>query len=376
MYPNTPIMTVVAPIIEAQLIETFILNQINHQSLIGTKARRIVKAANGRKCVDFGARRAHNVDSANIGARAAYICGFAQTATLSAGKEFNIPVTGTMAHSYIMFFENEYEAFKKYAQTYPDSASFLVDTYDVLKSGIPNVIRVFKEVLEPLGKRVKSIRLDSGDLAYLSKESRKMLDAAGMNDCKIVISNSLDEYEIASLINQGSQIDVLGVGERLITARSESVFGAVYKIVDVEGDPRIKISETLEKITNPGLKDLYRVYNSNNKAVADLITLKGEVIDPLLPFEYVDQTKPFMKLYFKDVSYKKLQEKIIENGNLIYTLPKIDEIRDYVSYQFENEIWEEEQRFENPHIHYVDMSKKLFDLKTKLIEDHIGGRNE
>lgn len=275
MYPNEPVLTVIAPLIDAQLIETAILLEINHQSLIATKARRIVKASKGRVVSDFGARRAHNMDAAVYGARAAYIGGAAATATVLAGKLFQIPVSGTMAHSWVMYFGDEFTAFQKYAQTYPDAAVLLVDTYDVLESGVPNAIRTAKEVLEPMGKRLKGIRLDSGDLAYLSKRARRMLDDAGLDDCKIIVSNSLDEYTITSILDQGGCIDSFGVGERLITSRSEPVFGAVYKIVAVEEDgvfkPRIKISENTEKITNPGLKKVYRIYDKEGNAIADLL---------------------------------------------------------------------------------------------------------
>ena len=298
MYPNEPFMTIVADLIDAQLIETAILSQVNHQSLIATKARRIVRAAEGRFVSDFGARRAHNMDAATYGSRAAFIGGVNGTATVSAGKMFNIPINGTMAHSWVMFFGDEFDAFKKYAEIYPNSTTLLVDTYDVINSGIPNAIRVAREVLEPMGKRLKGIRIDSGDLAYLSKKIRRMLDDAGLNDCKIVVSNSLDEFTITSLLSQGAAIDSFGVGERLITAKSEPVFGAVYKIVAVgEGDrftPRIKISENVEKITNPGLKDIYRVYNPDGQAVADLIALNGEAVDMSKPFRYVDPIKPWI----------------------------------------------------------------------------------
>lgn len=371
MYPNTPIMTIVAPLIDAQLIETEILLQINHQSLVATKARRVVKAAQGRGVSDFGARRAHNNDAAVYGSRAAFIGGVNSTATVLAGQMFDIPVSGTMAHSYIMYFESEFEAFKHYALSYPDACTLLVDTYDVLRSGIPNAIRVAKEVLEPMGKRLKGIRLDSGDLAYLSKKSRKMLNDAGLEDCKIVVSNSLDEFTIASLISQGAEIDLFGVGERLITAKSEPVFGAVYKIAAVEKNgemvPRIKISENSEKITNPGLKGLYRVYNKEGFAIADLITMANETVDFSTPYRYVDPLKPWKKDKFEDCTIKNLHEKIFDNGKLVYDRKTLKEIRDYVDYQLNNEIWQEEQRFANPHIHYVDMSPSLWALKENLL---------
>lgn len=371
MYPDEPILTVVANLIDAQLVETAILSQINHQSLIATKARRIVRAANGRAVSDFGARRAHNMDAATYGARAAYIGGVNGTATVSAGEMFGIPVGGTMAHSWVMFYRNEFEAFKKYAETYPDAATLLVDTYDVIHSGIPNAIRVAREILEPMGKRLKGIRIDSGDLAYLSKRIRTMLDDADLKDCKIVASNSLDEFTIASLLSQGAQIDSFGVGERLITAKSEPVFGAVYKIAAVEEngkfEPRIKVSENVEKITNPGLKDVYRVYDPNGKAVADLLALHGENVDMSQPFRYVDPLKPWKNRSFEHCTAKNLRRLYLENGKRVENLPSLNEIRDYVQSQLTNEIWQEEQRFENPHKHYLDMSPNYYEMKMSLL---------
>lgn len=372
MYPGEPCITVVAPIIDAQLIETSILLEINHQSLIATKASRIVRAAKGRPVSDFGARRAHNSDSAVYGARACYIGGAKSTATVLAGQMFGIPVSGTMAHSWVMFYKDEYTAFKKYAETYPDATVLLVDTYDVLKSGVPNAIRVAKEVLEPMGKRLKGIRLDSGDLAYLSKKARIMLDRAGLTDCKIIASNSLDEYTISSLLNnQGAKLDSFGVGERMITSRTEPVFGAVYKIVAVSENgsfsPRIKVSENVEKITNPGLKKVYRVYNSEGKAVADLLANVDQELDFNVPQRYVDPTKPWKNRYFENCTAKSLQVPIFLNGELVYKAPSLDEIAQYVQDQLSNEIWEEEQRFENPHTHYIDMTPELYETKMSLL---------
>jgi nicotinate phosphoribosyltransferase len=284
-----------------------------------------------------------------------------------------MPPSGTMAHSWIMYFDDEYTAFKKYAEIYPDNALFLVDTYDVLKSGIPNAIAVAKDVLAPLGKRLKGVRIDSGDLAYLSRKSREMLDAAGLTDCKIVVTNSLDETTIHSLIAQGAKIDSFGVGERLITAKSDPVFGAVYKLVAVEKDgefvPRIKISENVEKITNPALKCVYRVYNQSGKAVADLIALQGERPVDNKPFDYVDPAAPWKKLRFENCTFKPLQQKIIEGGKLVYNLPKLNSIRAFVKAQLKGEIWSEEQRFENPHVHYVDMTPNYYKMKTELLEE-------
>ncbi len=371
MYPNEPILTVVSDLIDAQLVETAILAQINHQSLIATKARRIVRAAKGRAVSDFGARRAHNMDAATYGARAAYIGGVVGTATVSAGQMFQIPVSGTMAHSWVMFYGDEYEAFRRYAETYPDATVLLVDTYDVIHSGIPNAIRVAKEVLEPMGKRLKGIRIDSGDLAYLSKRVRTMLDEAGLDDCKIVVSNSLDEFTIASLLSQGACIDSFGVGERLITAKSEPVFGAVYKIAAVGENgnftPRIKVSENVEKITNPGLKDVYRIYDPQGHAVADMLAICGEPVDLSQPFRYVDPQKPWKNRAFAGFSAQNLRHLYVKDGKRAMDLPSLKDIRSYVDHQLEHEIWPEEQRFENPHRHYLDMTPDYYEMKMGLL---------
>lgn len=373
MYPNEPVITVIAPLIDAQLIETAILLQVNHQSLIATKTRRIVKAAQGRAVSDFGARRAHNMDAAVYGGRAAYIGGAVGTATVLSGQMFDIPVSGTMAHSFVMFYQDEYTAFKKYAETYPDNTVLLVDTYDVLKSGIPNAIRVAKEILEPMGKRLKGIRIDSGDLAYLTKKTRKKLDEAGLTDCKIIISNSLDEFTITSILNQGGQVDSFGVGERLITARSEPVFGAVYKLAAVEEDgvlqPRIKISENVEKITNPGLKKVYRIIDEEGRAIADMISKAEEEIDMSQPFRYVDPVKPWKNRYFEHCKAVPLQKQVFKDGELVMELPNLKEIADYVRRQLSEEIWEEEQRFEYPHLHYMDMTPDYYEMKMQLLDD-------
>ena len=371
MYPNEPCITVVAPLIDAQLVETAILAQVNHQSLIATKARRIVRAANGRAVSDFGARRAHNIDAATYGARAAYIGGVVGTATVSAGQLFNIPISGTMAHSWVMFYGDEFMAFKKYAETYPDATVLLVDTYDVIHSGIPNAIRVAHEILEPMGKRLAGIRIDSGDLAYLSKRVRKMLDAADLRDCKIVVSNSLDEFTVTSLLGQGACIDSFGIGERLITAKSEPVFGAVYKLAAVgengEFVPRIKVSENVEKITNPGLKDLYRVYDKNGHAVADLLAACGEAVDFSKPYRYIDPQKPWKNRMFEDCTLRNLRRLYVRQGKRTEPLPTLDEIRNNVKRQLDEEIWQEEQRFENPHRHYLDMTPAYYELKMELL---------
>ncbi len=371
MYPNEPVLTVHAPLMDAQLIETAVLSQINHQSLIATKAQRIVRAARGRAVADFGARRAHNMDAAVYGARAAYIGGVVSTATVLAGQMFGIPVTGTMAHSWVMYHKDEYTAFARYARTYPDAAVLLVDTYNVLYSGIPNAIRTAREVLAPMGRRLKGVRIDSGDLAYLSKGARAMLDEAGLTDCSISVSNSLDEYTISSLIDQGGCIDSFGVGERLITARSEPVFGAVYKLVSVEREgreeSRIKISETVEKITNPGRKRLYRVYNRSGHAIADLLTLRDETVDVSEPYRYVNPAKPWRSRSYFDVTVRELQKPVLRGGRRVCDCPPLPEIRDYVSRQLKEEIWDEEQRFENPHLHMLVMSPAYYEAKMDLL---------
>lgn len=371
IYPNEPILTIVAPLIDAQIAETAVLTMINHQSLIATKANRIMRAADGRIVSDFGARRAHNVDAAVYGARAAYIGGVHGTATVLAGQQFDIPVNGTMAHSWVMYHDSEYEAFKAYAEVYPESSVFLVDTYDVLNSGIPNAIKVAKDVLEPKGHRLKGIRLDSGDLAYLAKHARNMLDNAGMEDCKIMASNSLDEYTITSILSQGGPIDIFGVGERLITSKTDPVFGAVYKIVGIEKqgqwEPRIKVSESVTKITNPGLKNVYRVYSAEGKAIAELLTLPGEKPSTNSPYCYIDPEKPWKELYFENCTFKNMQELVIKDGKQIVKPPTLKEIRAYVQDQLTHEIWEEEQRFENPHSHYLDMSPEYYHMKMDLL---------
>ncbi len=376
MYPNEPVITVIAPLIDAQLVETAILAQINHQSLVATKTARIVKAAEGKMVSDFGARRAHNMDAAVYGARASYIGGAAGTATVLAGQMFGIPVSGTMAHSWVMYYKDEYEAFKNYAVNYPDNTVLLVDTYDTIQSGIPNAIRVAHEILEPKGKRLKGIRIDSGDLAYQSSKVRKMLDQEGLTDCRIIVSNSLDEHTISSLNVQKACIDGYGVGERLITGATRdtlALLGAVYKIAAVEENgvftPRIKISGTVEKITNPGLKKVYRIYDQNGKAKADLIAKADEEIDMSGMFRFVDPKMPWRNLKFANCTAKPLQVKIFENGKRVYELPALEEIRAYVRKQLDEEIWEEEQRFINPHEHYMDMTPDYYELKMGLLHE-------
>lgn len=380
MYPNEPVITVVAPLIDAQLVETAILTQINHQSLVATKTARIVRAAEGKMVSDFGARRAHNMDAAVYGARASYIGGAAGTATVLAGQMFGIPVSGTMAHSWVMYYEDEFEAFKNYAVNYPDNTVLLVDTYDTIQSGIPNAIRVAHEVLEPMGKRLRGVRIDSGDLAYQSSKVRRMLDEEGLEDCRIIVSNSLDEHTISSLNIQKACIDGYGVGERLITGATSdysddtlALLGAVYKIAAVEENgvfvPRIKISGTVEKITNPGLKKVYRIYDQNGKAKADLIAKADEEIDMSGEFRFVDPQMPWRNLKFTNCTAKSLQVKVFDKGKRVYELPTLEEIRSYVKRQLGEEIWEEEQRFNNPHVHYMDMTPDYYDLKMSLLHE-------
>lgn len=374
VYPNTPLVTVVAPLIDAQLIETMLLLTVNHQSLIATKANRIVRAAGKASVMEFGARRAQGADGAIYGSRACYIGGVGSTATVIADEMFGVPAVGTMAHSFVQFFDTEYEAFKAYAEVYPDNCVLLIDTYSVLESGVINAIRVAKEVLEPMGKRLKGVRIDSGDLAYLTKKVRKILDAAGCEDCSIVVSNSIDEYTIASLNEQGAKIDSYGVGERMITAKSQPVFGGVYKLAAVEKEngifePKIKISENVEKITTPGFKSLWRIYDKETGyGIADVITFADEVIDDSQPYAYMDEKKPWKRRKFTNFTCEKLQKQIFKDGELVYELPHIKDIQQRVKYQMDTTVWPEEQRFENPHTHYVDLSMKLYETKQMLLE--------
>jgi nicotinate phosphoribosyltransferase len=373
VFPNEPLLTIKAKVIEAQLIETMVLLTVNHQSLIATKANRIVRASQGRKVLEFGARRSQGYDGAIYGARAAYIGGVDGTATAIADEMFGVPASGTMAHSWIQLFGDEYKAFKTYAETYPDETILLVDTYNVLKSGVPNAIKIAKEVLEPKGKRLKGIRLDSGDMAYLSKKARKMLDEAGLIDCKIVASSSLDEYIIMDLINQGAKIDTFGVGERLVTARAEPVFGGVYKLVAVEeGEeivPRIKLSENAEKVTNPGYKQVWRLYDRDtNKAIGDVITLADEDIDQDKPYIIFDPVHTWKKKEITNFYARKLQIPVFLEGVCVYKPSTIHEIRQYCKAEGDT-LWEEVKRFTNPHEYYVDLSQKLWNIKQELIKN-------
>lgn len=371
VFPNEPLITVRAPAIQAQLIETMLLLLVNHQSLIATKASRIVRAAEGRAISEFGSRRAQGASGAILGARAAYIGGCAGTACAISDKLYGVPATGTMAHSWIQMFDTELEAFEEYCRTYPNSTTLLVDTYNVLKSGVPNAIKAFDNVLKPLGARPKGIRLDSGDIAYLSIEARKMLDEAGYPDCKIVASNSLDEHIISDLLSQGAKIDLFGVGERLITASSEPVFGGVYKLCAVEKNgvitPRIKISENVVKITNPHYKKVYRIFdNATGKAQADLLCVYDEEIDSTKPLEIFDPDFTWKRKTLTNFTAKELQVPVFIKGKRVYELPKIDEIRKNCENGL-NKLWSSVLRFENPHKYYVDLSQKLWDIKQGLL---------
>lgn len=371
VFPNEPLVTVRGPIIQSQFVETMVLLSINHQTLIATKASRISRAAAGRPVMEFGSRRAQGYDGAVYGARAAYIGGCSSTACTISDKLFGIPAVGTMAHSWIQLFDSELDAFKAWAKAYPDNCVLLVDTYNVLKSGIPNAIRTFKEELLPIGKRPAGIRIDSGDITYLTVEARKMLDEAGFPDCKIVISNSLDEHVIRDVLSQGAQIDSLGVGERLITAKSEPVFGGVYKLVAVEEDgtikPRIKVSENEEKITNPGFKQIYRIFdNKSNKAIADLVTFADEEIDTDKPLTIFDPVYTWKKKTLKNFHVRKLMVKIFDKGECVYELPTTKEIKTYCEREMET-LWKEVLRFDNPHRFYVDLSNKLWQTKQDLL---------
>lgn len=372
VFPNEPLIIVKGPAIQAQFVETMLLLCINHQCLIATKAARIVKAADGRAVMEFGSRRAQGSAGAVYGARAAYIGGCAGTACTIADKEMGTPALGTMAHSWIQMFDSELEAFRAYAKCYPDNCVLLVDTYNVLKSGIPNAITVFRE-LAAQGHKPSGIRIDSGDITYLTKKARKMLDDAGFADTKICVSNSLDEYIIQDILRQGAKIDSFGVGERLITSRSEPVFGGVYKLTAVERNgriiPKIKLSENVAKITTPDFKELWRFYDrQTGKAIADLITCFGEEIDDSKPYTIFDPEHPYKKKTVTDFTAKRLMVKVFDKGSCVYTSPDATQIRAYCSQQLDT-LWDEVKRFENPHEYYVDLSQMLWDKKNRLLSE-------
>jgi len=375
IFPREPIMTVRAPAIQAQLVETYLLLCVNHQSLIATKANRVVRAAEGRTVLEFGSRRAQGADAAILGARAAYIGGCHGTACTISDQLYGVHAGGTMAHAWVQMFDSEYEAFKAYVQMFPHNATLLVDTYNTLKSGVPNAIRAFNEVLKPMGITKCGIRLDSGDLAYLTREARKMLDEAGWTDCKISVSNSLDEYIIRDILRQGAQIDMFGVGERLITAKSEPVFGGVYKLAAIEEPdgtvvPKIKISENVEKITNPHHKKLYRFYaKDTGKAIADYLTVYDEVVDDSKDMTIFDPDATWKTKRVYNFTARELQVPVFKDGKLVYKLPSLEEIRAYCLAQVDT-LWDEVKRFDNPQTYFVDLSQKLWDIKYSLLKSN------
>ncbi len=374
IFPGEPIVTVVGPAVQAQLVGTMLLLSINHQSLIATKASRIVRAAKGRPVMEFGARRAQGPSGAINGSRAAYIGGCAGSSCTISEKMFDFPALGTMAHSWVQLFDSEHDAFKAYATSYPDDCTLLIDTYNVLKSGLPNAIRVHNEVLKPMGKKLKGVRIDSGDITYLSKKIRKTLDEADMHDTTICVSNSLDEYIIRGTLAQGACIDSFGVGERLITSKSEPVFGGVYKLVAVWKDgeqiPKIKVSENVEKITNPCFKQVYRLFEKDtNMAIADVLSLHDEEILEDAPFELFDPDHTWKRKRIENFKAEKLLKKIFEKGKLVYKEPTLKEIKEHCKCEMAR-IWDEVQRFENPHKYYVDMTQKLWDIKHSLLRQH------
>lgn len=373
-FPSEPILIVRGPAIQAQMLETMVLLTINHQSLVATKANRIVRAAKGRPVSEFGSRRAQGYSGANEGARAAYIGGCVGTANTLAEKIYGVPALGTMAHSWVQMFPTEIDAFRAYARTYPDSCTFLVDTYNTLKEGVPNAIKVFDEEVVPKGFRPVAVRIDSGDIAYLSKKTREMLDAAGYEDVKIMASNSLDEYTIENLFMQGAKIDLFGVGERLITSKSSPVFGGVYKLTAVEEEgkivPKIKISENITKITNPGFKNLYRFYDKDTgKALADLITLNNEEIDDSEPIEIFHPVYTWKRKIIENYRAEKLLVQIYDKGKLVYDPPALDDIKKRAEQQLDS-LWEEMKRLDNPQEYIVDLSYDLWKLKNDLLAEH------
>lgn len=378
IFPGEPILTVRAPVIQAQLVETYVLLSLNHQSLIATKASRMVRAAKGRPISEFGSRRAHGEDAAVYGARAAYIGGCTGTACTLSDKLYGVPAGGTMAHSWVQMFDNEYEAFSTYCRLYPNNPTLLVDTYSVFGSGLPNAVKAIKDVLWPMGLKKCAIRIDSGDIAYLTKKARAYLDSQGLTDCKIIVSNALDEYLISELLAQEACIDGFGVGERLITAKSDAVFGCVYKLAASEDEngvitPKIKVSENAAKITNPGFKKIYRLYsNETGKAEADLLMLRDESIDEDAPLEIFDPEYTWKRRVIENYTARELLVPIFKNGELVYNLPPLDEIRDHCARELAT-MWKEVLRFENPHEYYVDLSQKLWDLKHDMISKYIKG---
>lgn len=372
VFPGEPLMIVRGRAIEAQFIETYVLMQMNHQSLIATKASRLARAAKGRMISEFGSRRAQGADAAILGARAAYIGGCDSTACTISDIRFGVPAGGTMAHSWVQMFDDEYTAFKTYCEIYPNNATLLIDTYNVLESGLPNAIKAFEEILLPKGITRCGVRIDSGDITYLTKKIRERLNAEGLTDCRIVVSNSLDEYIIRELIRQGAEIDAFGVGERLITAKSDPVFGGVYKLCAVENEdgsiqPKIKISENVGKITTPHFKKIYRLRGRDTgKAEADLICLHDEVVDDSKPIEIFDPEHTWKRKMLENYTAEELLVPVFQKGKLVYMLPTIQEIRAHCKREVEG-MWDEVRRFSNPHNYYVDLSQKLWDVKNEMI---------
>ena len=373
VFPGEPLITVRAKAVEAQFIETYLLLMINHQSLIATKASRMTRAAKGRVISEFGSRRAQGADAAILGARAAYIGGCNATACTITDEVYGVPATGTMAHSWVQMFDDEYTAFKTYCEIYPNNATLLIDTYNVLESGVPNAIRAFKEVLLPKGITKCGVRIDSGDVTYLTKKVRAMLNEAGLTECKIIVSNSMDEYIIRELIRQGAEVDGFGIGERLITAKSDPVFGAVYKLCAVENEqgdvlPKIKISENVGKITTPHYKKVYRLYErETGKAEADLLCLYDEVIDDSQPYELFDPEHTWKRKLLTDYVAKPLHVQVFRGGEQVYELPALEDIRAHCQAEIES-MWDEVRRFNNPHNYYVDLSQKLWDIKHDMLQ--------
>ncbi|HAQ28650.1 MAG TPA: nicotinate phosphoribosyltransferase [Ruminococcaceae bacterium] len=376
IFPNEPIIKVRGPIIEAQLIETMLLLSINQQSLIATKANRLVRAAHGTAVAEFGTRRAQGVDEAVYGARAAYIGGCVATSGVIPEREFGIPSVNTMIHSWVQLFDSEYDAFCEYARRHPDDCTLVVDTYDTIRSGVPNAIKAFNDVLLPLGKRPKSVRIDSGDITYLSKRVRKMLDVTGYPDCDIMASNSLDEHLISDMVSQGAKVDCFIVGERLITSASSPLFGGVYKLSAIEKDgktiPKINLSENVRKITIPSSKQVYRLIDKDSgKAIADVLTLDGETIDENKPYVLFDPDFTWKRKEIENFVTRKLLVPIFEGGKKVYNEPSLEEIREYCLRQTDT-LWDEVKRFENPHKYYVDLSKNLWAERNGLIEKFKG----
>lgn len=377
VFPREPLLKVVAPVMEAQLVETAILNIINHQSLIATKASRVVYAAKGDGIMEFGLRRAQGPDAGIYGARAAVIAGCVGTSNVLTGQMFGVPVKGTHAHSWIMSFPDEYTAFKTYADLYPDACILLVDTYDTLRSGVPNAIRVFKEMREKgIDLKGYGIRLDSGDLAYLTKKARKMLDDAGFEDAIISASSDLDEYLIDSLKTQGAAITSWGVGTNLITSKDNPAFGGVYKLAAVMGDdgtfiPKIKLSENSEKITNPGNKTVYRVYDADGMIKADLIALADETYDESQPLLLFDPVETWKKTLMEpgEYSMREIMVKVFDKGECVYDSPNVMDIQKYCK-QEQATLWDESKRLINPQVVHVDLSQKLYDLKQELLHNY------